>query len=188
VKLRHPDLNKVIALADEAEAWLPTYAGPEPTGIEPGPRGFKRQSHRRLLGIGDGVFARATEALTSWAAHLGAGFEVVPVDAAIVVGQTVLLVTRMWPFSVVAACRISSTEDSDMTFGFTYVTLNGHPECGKEKFSIVHDESDQVFFEIASISRADDRLAVMAGPISRALQRRVTHRYLDALDLAVNGR
>ena len=181
-------MNEVIALADEAESWLPTYEGPEPTGSEPAPGGFRRHSSQRLLGTGADVFSRATEALANWAAHLDAGFEVVPVDAPIVVGQTVLMVTRLWPFSVVAACRISSTEDSATTFGFTYVTLNGHPECGKETFSIVWDESDQVFFEIASISRADDRLAAWAGPIGRVLQRRVSHRYLDALGRAVSRR
>lgn len=96
------------------------------------PTGFHREQSSRHIGAGDADFARARAGLQQWRAHRGSGVEVHPDDAEVADGETVAIVTRQLGLWVLAACRVSSVTDESDAFGFTYVTLPDHPECGYE--------------------------------------------------------
>ncbi len=90
------------------------------------------------------------------------------------------ILTRQRGLWILAACRISSVVDEFQTFGFTYLTLPDHPECGYESFTI-HRLSDEVRFDIEATSKPGIALVRIGSPITRELQKRATIRYLDAL-------
>ncbi|GAA2167730.1 DUF1990 family protein [Humibacillus xanthopallidus] len=66
--------------------------------------------------------------------------------------------------------------------GFAYATLQGHPESGEERFVLDHDIDGDIRFTVTAVSRPASQLARLGGPISRAVQGRMTQRYLAALD------
>lgn len=71
--------------------------------------------------------------------------------------------------------------DEDHRKGFAYGTLPGHPESGEEAFVVELGEDGQVTFTISAFSRPASVLARLGGPLSRAIQRWVTGRYLRAV-------
>jgi uncharacterized protein (UPF0548 family) len=70
--------------------------------------------------------------------------------------------------------------DGEDHFGFGYGTLPGHPECGEEAFH-VQRTADWVSFEVRAFSRPVDPLARLGGLVSRWIQLRVNHAYLEGL-------
>jgi len=152
-----------------------------PTGTPPfgEAEGFRRDEYRRRIGIGLDDFERARDGLLGWAAHRGAGVEVVPADE-VATGQTVAIVTRQLGLWLLAACRVTEVVDDAASFGFTYATLPDHPECGQETFT-VGLEGEDVYFEIVPVWRLEDPLVRLGAPVARWLQRRGTTAYLDAL-------
>lgn len=60
-------------------------------------------------------------------------------------------------------------------------TLPGHPERGEEAFLIEEHRDGAVSFTITALSASATLLAEAADPAGRALQRRITIRYLHAL-------
>jgi len=66
--------------------------------------------------------------------------------------------------------------------GFRYRTLQGHPECGEETFSVEKDElSGQVTASLTSWSRPGLWLTRLAGPFTRWYQVRANEAALDHL-------
>ncbi len=142
------------------------------------PSGFHhvRMSER----VGDAAsFDVAVEGLRTWVAHEGAGLRVHPYEP-LSPGATVLLVTTVGPMQIVAPCRIVAVFKEPYSFGFSYGTLPGHPERGEESFTL-NLRNGATFFTITAFSKPVDRLARLAGPIGRAVQRSVTRRYVKAL-------
>lgn len=68
--------------------------------------------------------------------------------------------------------------------GFSYLTLPGHPECGRETLTAEHDTDGVVWVSLAAVSRPGSILTAMAGPVGRLVQRRATARYADAVRAA----
>jgi uncharacterized protein (UPF0548 family) len=167
---------KVIEEYGDARLQLPPTAVPG----DARPAGFRHESFATVVGSGAEAFERARLGLQQWAAHRGSGIEVFPTHAAIAQGTTVVLVTRQLALWVVAACRIEAVIDEPTTFGFTYATLPGHPECGYESFT-VRWLADEVRFEIEATSRHSAPIIRMGAPLVRLLQRRATDAYLTAL-------
>lgn len=106
-----------------------------------------------------------------------------PPGAPIEVGVEVVLCFRLVALHVVAACRIVRAVDEAARFGFAYGTLPMHPETGEEAFLVEWDEErdPSVRFSITAFSRPRERLAALAGPVSRRVQRRVTESYLEGV-------
>jgi uncharacterized protein (UPF0548 family) len=71
--------------------------------------------------------------------------------------------------------------DEPNRFGFAYGTLAGHPERGEESF-VVSLASDRVTFDVVAFSRPASALARFGAPVARAVQTRVTRRYLSGLE------
>lgn len=135
------------------------------------------------LDVDVGSFDRACGALRAWQAHRGAGARVFPGDPALDVGETVVVSLSLPGVTAIAPCRIVWVVDEADTFGFAYGTLAGHPERGEESF-VIRREGGRVWFEIVAASRPDALLTRLGGPVARALQKRVTKKYLAALKQA----
>ena len=156
-------------------------------GDDPALPGRRTDRYEAELGRGEEVLDRAVAGLRTWAAHRGAGLRVEPPDAPVAEGATVVLITRLGPASVVAACRVVAVVDDADRFGFAYGTLPLHPESGEEAFVVERGADDVVRFRVVAASRPAHPLARLGAPVTRLVQRRVTHRYLDALRSAVAG-
>jgi uncharacterized protein (UPF0548 family) len=175
------DLARLLASAKEAHLSYPEVGA---TRELPLPTGYRVDRYECELDPDEATFDRAVEALRSWKAHLGAGVEVVPDDARVTVGETVLLLVKTAGLWVAAPCRVVYLIDEPHRFGFAYGTLPGHPEQGEAAMIVEASEIGTVVFRIVSFSRTVDPLARLASPLTRRIQRRVTNRYVKALATA----
>lgn len=168
----------------EAKAADLSYPEAGATRDSPLPAGYRLDLYERELSSDETVFERAVEALRGWKAHVGAGVGIVPDDARVTVGETVLLVIETAGFWATAACRVVYVVDEPNRFSFAYGTLPGHPEQGEVAMIVERNEIGGAVFRIVSFSRTVDPLARLGSPITRRIQRRVTDRYLQALATA----
>jgi len=150
----------------------------------PLPPAYRIDRYERRLSANGDVFERAVGALRGWKAHLGAGVEIVPYDACVTVGETVLFVIKTAGFWATAPCRVVYVVEEPNQFRFAYGTLPGHPEQGEAAIIVERTEIGGVVFRILSFSRTVDPLARLGSPLTRLIQRRVTNRYVEALAAA----
>jgi uncharacterized protein (UPF0548 family) len=175
ISVRRPSFERV-------EEYRRELLSVEPTALpaEHPPPGFRRDRFTRTMGNGEADFERARLGLQQWVAHRGSGVEVYPADAPPAPGSVVAILTRQLGLWVLAACRIESVVDEPRRFGFVYATLPDHPECGYESF-FVGDDDGVITFEIEAVSRPGTPIVRLGAPVTRELQRRASHGYLDAL-------
>ncbi len=174
-------------LIDRMSSLQPTYAevGASLRGaLVPG---YHHDHYERVLGQGREVFEYAKEGLQTWQAHNVAGVEVLPRQAGICKGATVI-VTLGRVLALAAPCRIVHVINEPKRWGFAYGTLPGHPEEGEEAFMLTLADDDAVRFDVDAFSRPADRLVRLAGPVSRLIQRSATDRYLTSLQRFVKRR
>jgi uncharacterized protein (UPF0548 family) len=143
--------------------------------------GYRHDEYAARLGDGQMVFDRAVRALREWRAQTGSGIEVVPHDAWVDDGETVVLLIHIGGLWASAPCRVVYVVDEADLFTFAYATLPGHPEAGEAAFAIRRDGTGQVTFAVSSFSRPVDPLARLGAPIARRIQKRVNRRYLEVL-------
>jgi uncharacterized protein (UPF0548 family) len=148
------------------------------------PTGYRLDRYERRLGVQEGLFENAVDALRSWQGHIGAGVRIVPDGAKVETDSTVLFVLRTMGLWAIAPCRVVYVDAEASRFRFAYGTLPGHPERGEVAMTISHEDTGSVVARIESFSRTVDLLARAAAPLTRAVQKRVTNRYLDALAAA----
>jgi uncharacterized protein (UPF0548 family) len=153
-------------------------AGQTAGALPPSYHHLRRSS---VIGSGADVFADAANALISWQAHLRAGLRVAATAATAEPGIVVLLGLGAGPIRIAAPCRVIYAVDEPQRRGFAYGTLPGHPERGEEAFIIEQHRDGAVTFTITAFSAPATLLAQAAGPAGRAIQRRITSRYLKAL-------
>jgi uncharacterized protein (UPF0548 family) len=177
-------LGEALAASKGADV---TYGGVGVTLGDAELAGYRTDRYEAVLGSGVGAFERARDGIRAWAAHRGAGVQVFPADAPVAEGTTVVLVTRLGPASVLAACRVVAVVDERERFGFAYGTLPLHPESGEEAFVVERGADDAVRFRVVAVSRPASPLARLGAPVARLVQRRVTSGYLEALRRAVGG-
>lgn len=165
-----------------AAAHEPTFTG----GLEPVPRGFHRVSHREPIGSGTTTFDAAAEVILTWGLHRGAGLEVCAATSRAEAGvDVVVAITAGGLLDILAPCRVEEMIDEPGRRGFSYLTLPGHPECGRETFTAELDHDGTVSVSIDAVSRPGSILTRLAGPVGRLVQRRATGRYGDAVRAAV---
>lgn len=138
---------------------------------------------RRSLEVGTGGerFQQATGTLLGWDMHRRAGLDVRASNQQVVTGAVAVLRLGIGPFGVNAPVRVVYVVDEPRRKGFAYGTLPGHPESGEEAFIVELHDDDAVTFTITVFSRPSSLLTRIGGPISRAIQSRVTNRYLRAV-------
>jgi len=145
------------------------------------PPGYSHLRRSAVIGSGAEVFSSAANALISWQAHLLAALRVAASAAMAEPGTLVLLGLGAGPIRIQAPCRVIYTVNEPHRRGLAYGTLPGHPERGEEAFIIEQHHDGAVTFTITAFSAPATLLAKAAGPAGRAIQRRITSRYLRAL-------
>jgi uncharacterized protein (UPF0548 family) len=184
LRLTRPSVEDLARLLAEAKAADLSYPEASATRESPLPAGYRLDRYERQLGSDEAVFDRAVEALRGWKAHVGAGVGIVPDDARVTVGETVLLVIKTAGFWATAPCRVVYVVEEPSRFSFAYGTLPGHPEQGEAAMIVERNAIGGVVLRIVSFSRTVDPLARLGSPMTRLVQRRVTKRYLQALATA----
>jgi len=126
------------------------------------------------------------EALTTWRRHRLAGLRV-EADGPARPGSTVVSGLVVGSVTVAAPCRVLDVVRSDDVVSLVYATLPGHPEDGVERFSVERGPTGLVF-TVTAVSRPGRWFVRAGGPVARAVQSRVTERYVAAaLRLAGDG-
>ena len=170
----HEQLDALLRRLRDASFTYPEVGATLDTEL---PAGY---AHDRYTTELDGdAFQRASDGLRAWRAHLGAGVGVYPVDAPLRPGTVVIVMARTGPLHALAPCRVVHVIDEPDRFGFAYGTLPGHPERGEEAFIV--ERAGRTTFSIVAFSCPADVLARIGDPVARAVQRRVTGAYLEAM-------
>lgn len=172
-------------LLDQARKEAPTYGALGATQGVDLPPGYRHDRHDRRIGSAL-AFERAKEGLRQWQAHVGAGAKVFH-GSQFAVDETVPVQLGLGSVQVIAPCRIVYVIDEPDRFGLAYGTLPGHPESGEEAF-VVEKDGDSTLFRITAFSRPGHLVTRLGGPVTRRVQVRMTHRYLDALERYVAER
>lgn len=141
---------------------------------------------RRVVGEGPTALAAGADTLRDWAMHERAGVRTdgSPLEA----GQTVGIAARTFGVWMRFACRVTDVENGPNRIGFTYATLPGHPERGRETFLLELRGDGRVELTISARSSAGWWVTRLAGPVARILQRRFTERYAAAMAVEVAQR
>lgn len=144
------------------------------------PDGYGHIGRNSVIGRGLDAFRAAGECLMTWEMHRRAGLNVTATAPRAANGVNVLV--RLGPswLPLDAPCRVLHTVEQHDRIGFTYGTLEGHPEQGEESFSVLLD-GDDVRFVIIAFSRPASIVSRLAGPLGRSAQGRILDRYRDAV-------
>jgi uncharacterized protein (UPF0548 family) len=127
-------------------------------------------------------FDAAARDLFEWQMHSRAGLDVLASEVPLQEGTVVLMRWGLGRLSIKIPCRVLDVVEESRRRGFTYGTLPGHPEAGEEQFVLEHLDDGRILLTITAYSRPASALAKLGGPISRAAQRFMTQRYLQALE------
>ena len=144
-----------------------TYAEVGATRHEPLPERYHHLHYRTLIGEGPEVFARAGEAVVTFAMHRATGAQVR--TAADRAAPGVRVTVGFGPLAV--PCEVVYTVEEPNRTGFGYGTLRGHLERGEESFLVERDVEDRVWFRVTAFSLPARWPAVLGGPITELLQR-----------------
>jgi uncharacterized protein (UPF0548 family) len=142
------------------------------------PDGYHHIRKSSVIGRGRERFEQAAAEGMRWGMLRGAGLRVEATAAEACVGAEVLV--HLGP--VIAPCRVVYIVDEPDRRGFAYGTLPGHAECGEELFLVRYDPvTEDVYAEVAAFSVHATWWSRLASPLTSAVQRFVTDRYLRAL-------
>lgn len=152
-----------------------------PVGLldRPTPVGFRRQVWQRTVEHGD--FDVAVEAIRRWSGHDAAGIARWPATPALAVDTTLAMSIPVGPIAVSATCRIVKVIDEPDRFGFIYATLPHHPEDGEESFIVARHPGGDVDVTVTAVWRPATLANHVAPPLTRFLQNRAIHRYLEGI-------
>jgi uncharacterized protein (UPF0548 family) len=134
-----------------------------------------------VIGTGPERFTHAAHQILTWQLHQRAGLR--PQVSAPAAQPNAVLLLRIGTgrLAISAPCRVITVINEPRRQGFAYGTLPGHPEQGEEAFTVEHTDDGTVILTITAFSKPASLLAHAAGPISRAVQRHITTRYVNAL-------
>ena len=168
------------ALADRLREADLTYAE---AGATAGllPPGYHHLRRTKAIGSGTQAFTAAADALDGWQVHSRAGLRISASTATAEPGSVLMLGLGLGAIHISAPCRVIYVIDEPDRRGFAYGTLPGHPERGEEAFIVSQHRDATVTFTITAFSRPASPLAKTTRLISRAIQRRITSRYLQAI-------
>lgn len=144
------------------------------------PDGFDADHNRTLLGID--CFETARGQLRQWRPFDIGWVELCWPDAPLTVGTTVApLISVFGLLWSLSPARIATVIDEERCFGFSYVTLPDHEECGEERFLVEWLPNGEVWYDVYAISRPRHWLARLAYPLSRLLQKRFANNSMRAM-------
>ena len=152
------------------------------------PHGYTVDPNRIRLGQGADAFERAKNALRQWKMFDMPWINLCWQDTPIEVGSTVAVLVSHLGFWSLNACRIAYVikENEELEkYGFAYGTLPQHGERGEERFTVEYNRGDQtVWYDVCAVSRPSP-LAILAYPVTRALQKRFARNSMAAMQRAV---
>jgi uncharacterized protein (UPF0548 family) len=183
IRVRRPTDAQLAELLARCRDDSLTYAPVGGSLTDETPAGLHR--HSWSVSLPRDSFARAVDAIRSWAVHRGSGLSVAA-DGPIEVGRNVAFAAPLPLGFVDATCRIVAIVDEDDRAGFAYGTLSVHPERGEESFVIVRDD-EGVRFDVNAVSRPGDPLARALPFLTDRLQDAAVRRYLDAISRIVES-
>ena len=144
----------------------------------PLPAGYHHVQKSAVIGRGRRRFEDAAEAGMRWGMLRGAGLKVEATTEVGAVGSEVIV--HLGPVRV--PCRVVYVVDEPGRRGFAYGTLRGHAESGEELFLVRYDPAtDEVYADVTAFSRHATWWSKLGSPVTSAIQRLVTDRYLRAL-------
>lgn len=144
-----------------------TYAEIGATRFEPLPARYNHLHHRTRIGAGADDFARAGDAVVTFAMHRAAGARIrSDADRA---APGVRLTVGLGPFTV--PCEVVYTIEEQNRTGFGYGTRPGHIERGEESFLVERDDRGDVWFRVTAFSKPARWPAIVGGPIVVLFQR-----------------
>jgi uncharacterized protein (UPF0548 family) len=147
----------------------------------PLPAGYHHLRRDVDLGVGRTYLQAARAALFGWHVHRLAGLRLSASSLEIEPETVAVVRIGVGPVALRAPVRVVYLVDEPDQAGFAYGTLPGHPESGEEAFMITMDPDERVRFALTAFSKPGTRLAQGAGPLGRAMQSRITERYLEAM-------
>ena len=179
--LRRPSPDDLARLVDAESTADLTYREVGATASpDASPAGYRHDRWAADLGSFTAErFGWAAAALAHWQVQRRAGLIIYP-GSPVQADATFALAFRLAAVYVVATGRIVYVTTEPDRSGFGYGTLPSHPEQGEEAFHVVRQGS-RLQLEIVSFSRPQHRLARLGAPVTRAMQLRVTRRYLTSL-------
>ena len=151
------------------------------------PVGFTVDHNRVRLGVGEGVFRAARDALRAWRMFPSQWTEILPHHAPINEGQVVGVLVRSLGIWWTSSARIVYVIAETRRFCFAYGTLPGHVESGEERFSIEWLDDGSVWYDLRAFSRPRMWAARMAYPLTRGLQRRFARESTAAMVAATEA-
>lgn len=156
------------------------------------PPGCRHLDERRTVGHGRADFDRLAAQLLAWRLQRAAGLAVHPSTPTLDVGTQVRLAPGpgLVPGGGLLGrlvggwqCRVVAVVAEPGRAGFAYGTLPGHPESGEELFLLtLEPRTGEVVLRIRAFSRPGTWWSRALDPLARAAQRRITRRYLRALE------
>lgn len=166
--------------------------------LSPRPRD-KRDNHQRAVAIEspglpeiDGPARRLADAILRFDVFPSTLLTSVKRRPLVEVGDTIGLRYPFMPglqlfFAARVIDRFEIVDDRQWRAGFTYRTLEGHPACGEETFSVEKDlATGQITAALRSWSRPGTWLATLTYPLMRTLQVRAARAALDHLQQIAN--
>lgn len=127
-------------------------------------------------------FEAAVDVLMTWRMHQRAGLKVAASSARVEADSVVEMRLGVGRASLEIPCRVVYVVDEAEVRGFAYGTLLGHPESGEERFTVRRLPDGKVEATISAFSRPVTLAARLGGPLTGWIQRKMTDRYLSALD------
>jgi uncharacterized protein (UPF0548 family) len=146
--------------------------------------------YRAHLGNSVETFARAREAVLAWSMFRLGWVEAHPATSDVTPGANVAVLVRACGAWWLNGARIVYVHDSptdDRQFGFAYGTLQDHAECGEERFWVVRDHEDELWFELTAMSHPAKWFVRAGLPLVRRLQRRFAADAQRAMQREVGG-
>ena len=148
------------------------------------PAGYEHLRRRDDVGRGEAHLERAGDLLLGWDMHRRAGLTVEGGDDGVVAGADVRIHLRVGPGVVTARNRVVRVLREPRVRGFVYGSLPGHPLRGEELFRLRLDADDVVRCELVAFWRPARWYSRVGLPVTRAVQHRITERYVAALRAA----
>lgn len=156
-----------------------TYAEVDRPVVAP-PVGFAYFS--RTHSIAESVdFGAAGRALMTWQVQARSGLRILASSLEVELGAVVIMRLGVGAVALSIPCRVVDVVDEPDRRGFSYGSLPGHPESGEESFLLQRAADGVTTFTVSAFSRPASRLARLGGPMTTAVQRFMTGRYLHAL-------
>ena len=171
---REPAQHRVTAFLTAQEGAALSYAevGASRHNAER-PRGYALDHNRVQIGTGAASYAAASAALREWRMFPRPWTRILPSDAPIRVGETVVMQAHVLGLWWMNAARIVYTIDEHgpvTRFGFAYGTLPAHAEQGEERFSVELCADGSVWYDLRAFSRPRYWPVRMAHRTARRLQ------------------